>query len=429
MNDTPAQVLRTIRQSRLLVGSMVLAVLACGTVVEIGGAVVAQGDVSVEGRVKTVTHPTGGVLSALLVHEGQRVRRGQPLMRFDDAVTSVGARSTGEDLDSLLARRARLEAERDGSGVYVVPDELARRDDPSTRAAIARERTQLALDVSTRTGLKAQLRERIAAARQQAAGIAAQGASASKQREIIESERVAMKTLWDKRLVPITRYNQMERTAVDLESTRADMDARGAALRSQEAELRQQLLQVDGDARTRAGQELAELESRLSDSRTRAASGADAQRRATVVSPSDGVVDALAYPTVGSAVPAGQPLLRIVPDREAPTVEVRLSPTDIDQVKVGREARLAFSAFNQRTTPQVEGRVEWISADRTTDERTGAAYYPARISVSKEQLGRLGTPLRAGMPVEAYVSTGDRSLLSYVLKPLADQFRRAFRED
>lgn len=427
--DPSVALRRTVVQSRILVAAMAGTLLACGTLVQIGGAVVASGSVTVEGRVKTVTHPTGGVMSALLVHDGQRVRRGQPLMRFDDAVTSVGARSTGEDLDSLLARRARLMAERDGSESYVVPTELAARDDASTKAAIARERGQLALDASTRAGMRVQLRERIAAAEQQAQGIRAQGASASKQREIIEPERAAMKSLWDKRLVPISRYNQMERTAVDLESTRADMDSRAGAIRSQVAELRQQLLQVDGDARTRAGQELAEVESRLADARTRAASGADAQHRAVVSAPGDGVIDGLAYTTIGSAVPAGQTLLRIVPDRDTPVVEVRLSPTDIDQVGIGQKTSLAFSAFNQRTTPQVDGRIEWISADRSTDERTGASYYPARIAVSREQVTKLGMPIRPGMPVEAYVATGERSLLSYVLKPLIDQFKRAFRED
>lgn len=420
---------RTILRSRILVGAAAAVLISSGTIVRIGGAVVAPGDVSVEGRVKTVAHPTGGVLSAMLVREGERVRRGQPLMRFDDSVTSVGARSTGEDLDSLLARRARLIAERDGSDSYVLPQELASNEDASATAAVTRERTQLALDAATRAGLKTQLRERIEATRQQIAGINAQAASAARQRAIIEPERAAMRELWDKRLVSIARYNQMERTAVELESTRADMQARAAALRSQEAELRQQLLQVDGDARTRTGQELAEVEARLTDSRTRAASGADAQRRATVLSPGDGIVDAVAYPTVGSAVPAGQPLLRIVPDRENPVVEIRLSTVDIDQVHVGQAAHLTFSALNRGTTPQIEGRVEWISADRSTDDRTGASYYPARISVTRGEVARLGMPIRPGMPVEAYVATGERSLLSYVLKPLMDQFRRAFRED
>ena len=420
---------RTVLHSRLLVGGMVGALLIAGTIVDIGGAVVAPGDVTVEGRVKTVTHPTGGVLSALLVRDGQRVRRGDPLMRLDDSVTSVGERSSGEDLDSLLARRARLRAERDGSDAYVVPSELADRRDPSAIAAIEREKRQLVLDASSRSGQSIQLRERIAAAEEQIAGLHQQGRSAVRQREIIEPERAAMKSLWDKRLVSISRYNQMERTAVELDSSKADMDSRAAATRSQVAELRQSLLSVDDDARTRAGTELAEVESRLADARTRSASATDAQKRAVVLAPADGVIDAIAFPTLGSAVPAGQALLRIVPDRDAPVVEVKLSPSDIDQIHVGQKASLAFSAFNQRTTPQVEGRVEWISADRTVDERTGSAHYPARITVSKAQVARLGMAVRPGMPVEAYIATGDRSLLSYIIKPLMDQFKRAFRED
>lgn len=427
--DADAALRSAILHSRLLVGSLAGTLLLAGTVVSIGGAVVAPGDVTVEGRVKTVTHPSGGVLSSLLVHDGQRVRKGEALMRLDDSVTSVGQRSSGEDLDSLVARRARLRAERDGSGVYVVPEELEGRSDPSALAAIARERRQLQLDAASRTGQRTQLRERIAAAEEQISGLRQQGASAVRQRQIIEPERAAMKDLWDKRLVSISRYNQMERTAVELDSSKADMDSRAAATRSQVAELRQSMLSVDDDARTRAGAELAEVESRLADARTRSASASDAQRRALVVAPADGIVDAIAFPTVGSAVPAGQALLRIVPDREAPVVEVRLSPTDIDQVHVGQRVDLVFSAFNQRTTPKIEGTLEWISADRSVDERTGAAHYPARVAVTKSQVRRLGMPLRSGMPVEAYVATGERSLLSYIVKPLMDQFKRAFRED
>lgn len=427
--DPRTSLARTVVHSRLLVGAMAGSLLLAGTVVTIGGAVVAAGNVTVEGRVKTVTHPSGGVLSSLLVRDGQRVSRGQPLMRLDDSVTSVGARSTGEDLDSLLARRSRLQAERDGSMVYDVPIELEGRNDASALAAIARERRQLSLDASSRAGQKTQLRERIAAAEQQISGLRQQGASAVRQRSIIEPERAAMKQLWDKRLISISRYNQMERTAVELDSSKADMDSRAAAMRSQVAELRQSLLSVDDDARTRAGAELAEVESRLADARTRSATATDAQKRAVVLSPSEGIVDAITYPTIGSAVPAGQPLLRIVPDHDAPVVEVRLSPADIDQVHLGQKATLAFSAFNQRTTPQVEGSMEWISADRSLDERSGAPYYAARIAVAKDQVGRLGMPVRPGMPVEAYVATGDRSLLSYIVKPLIDQFKRAFRED
>jgi HlyD family secretion protein len=188
------------------------------------------------------------------------------------------------------------------------------------------------------------------------------------------------------------------------------------------------MIQIDEDTRSRAGAELADLATRIGDARTRAASASDAQRRTVLRAPSDGVVDALPYRTPGSALPAGQPLVRIVPDRDRAVVEVSVAPGDVDQVAVGQKASLRFSAFNTQTTPQIDGTVERLSADRIVDERTGVPRYVARIRMEKDQLARLGSAIRPGMPVEAFISTRDRSLLSYLTKPLTDQIARSFTE-
>lgn len=417
-----------LRRTAWLAGGLIATLIACGTVVRIGGAVVASGETTTSAGTAQVSHPSGGVLARLMVQEGQKVERGQPLLVLDDGVSSIGARGTGEDLDSMIARRARLEAERDGMSSFVVPQELASRTDASATAAIARERRQLALDRTSDAGRRAQMAERIHQSEQEIESLAVQVGAARRQSEIMEPERVGMKTLWDKRLVSLNRYNQLERTAVELQSSAAADQARIAQTRARIAEIRQGMIQIDEDTRSRAGAELADLATRIGDARTRAASASDAQRRTVLRAPSDGVVDALPYRTPGSALPAGQPLVRIVPDRDRAVVEVSVSPGDVDQVAVGQKASLRFSAFNAQTTPQIDGRVERLSADRIVDERTGVPRYVARIRMEKDQLARLGSAIRPGMPVEAFISTRDRSLLSYLTKPLTDQIARSFTE-
>jgi HlyD family type I secretion membrane fusion protein len=428
VKDGPDDVGVPLRRTAWLSAALMGSLLACGTVVRIGGAVVASGETTTSGGTAQVSHPSGGVLARLLVHEGQRVERNQPLMVLDDGVSSIGARGTGEDLDSMTARRARLEAERDGMASFEIPRELASRTDASAIDAIARERRQLALDRSGDAGRRAQMEERIHQSEQEIASLSVQISAARRQTEIMEPERAGMKTLWDKRLVPLSRYNQLERAAVELDSSAAADQARIAQTRARIAEIRQSMIQIGEDARSRAGAELADLSTRIGDARTRAASASDAQRRTVLRAPSEGVVDSLPYRTPGSMLPAGQPLARIVPDRDRAVVEVSVAPADVDQVRIGQKASLRFSAFSAQTTPQVDGRVERLSADRVVDERTGAAHYVARVRIEPGQMSRLGAAVRPGMPVEAFISTGDRSLLSYLTKPLTDQIARSFTE-
>lgn len=427
-NTPDAELKGTLRTTGVMAAALIGVLAVAGGVVDIGGAVVAPGDVATSTKSAQISHPTGGVLARLMVREGQRVAKDQPLMIMDDRVSSIGAAGAGEDLDTMVVRRARLEAERDGMATFAPPSEIASRDDASARSAIDRERRQFHLDRASAEGQKAQLRERIHQSEEEISSLRVQIAASARQREIIEPERAGMKSLWDRRLVALSRLNQLERTAVDLDSNGAALTAKVASTRARIAEIRQTLLQVDDDMRTRAGSELNELSTRIGDARTRAASASDQQRRTVLRAPAEGIVDSLPYQTVGSSLPAGQPLVRVTPDRDRPMVEVSVTPQDVDQVRVGQKASLRFSGMNAQTTPQIDGRVEWLSAERIVEERTGAAHYTARIRVDPRDIRRLGMALRPGMPVEAYIATGDRSLLSYLLKPLSDQVTRAFRE-
>ncbi|MCF8708540.1 HlyD family type I secretion periplasmic adaptor subunit [Rhizorhapis sp. SPR117] len=419
-----------LRLGMMVVGALLLCLLAAATLVTITGAVAGAGQVAVASKVKSVAHPTGGVIAAILVQDGDRVKADAPLIRFDTRVAGVSASMSAMNLDQLLAQQARLQAERDGLSLIHFPAGLTLHADPSARQAMAGEQRLFQLRRAALSGQQAQLAERVRQLQQQIASYQAQIAANQKQSALIEPERKGVRNLWERKLVTINRLNELERTAVSLEGNVAALQADIAQTRARIAEIRQQSIQIVQDSRSQAATQLAEVEQRLADQQVRTASAGDTFDRSVVRAPADGIVDALAYTTIGGVVPPAQTILRIVPDTGPMTVEAKISPADIDQIHTGQPARIAFAAFNRQTTPQLQGVVSLISAERFDDPRTGQGYYAVRIDVPETELQRLGgLQLVPGMPAEVYIQTGGRSLLSYLTKPLQDQFARAFREN
>jgi HlyD family type I secretion membrane fusion protein len=434
----PAQILEadpewSLRQA-LRIGMVVVAVLVfvlfgLAAVVNVNGAVIGSGEVTLESKVKKVAHPAGGVIAQLFVHDGDRVKAGQPLMRLDSTVSSVSAALSGENLDQLVADKARLTAERDGLSAIPFPADLLARRDPSAITAVTQARRLFALRRGSIGGQRAQLIERIKQYDQLIESYRVQISAGRQQMKLIGPERESVRELWNKQLVTTSRLNQLERTAVDLEGSGASLQANIAQTRARITETRQQMIQLDQDARTTAGVELAEVSRRLAEQQVSKVNAGDQFNRSVIRAPNNGVVDKLAFITVGGVVPAGSTILEIVPDTDRLTVEARVSPADIDQVTPGQPAVLHFSAFSAPTTPELNGNVTRIGAERTIDERSGSSYYVVRIDVSAAELARLrGLRLVPGMPVEAFIQTGRRSLMSYLTKPLRDQLRRSFRE-
>jgi len=390
--------------------------------------VIGFGQVSVESKVKKIAHPTGGVIAEVYVKDGTRVKAGDPLIRLESRVSGVSATVTGESLDQLLAMRARLEAERDGRPAPVFPAELIRRQDPSARLAMAEESRLFRLRREARIGQHAQLAERVRQLEQQIRGYQAQIDASQRQAKLIEPELAGVRQLWEKKLVTINKVNQLERTAVDLDATEAALGANVAQSRARITETRQQMIQLDQDARSEAGAQLAEVLQKLADQQVRSVSSTDVYEKTLIRAPYDGVVDKIAYTTVGGVIPPMETIMEIVPDTDRMTVEAKISPADVDQLRVGQEAMLRFSAFNAQTTPEVQGKLVHVSADAKTDERSGMTYFTVLLDVEEQQLRELGNvKLVPGMPVEAYIQTGERSLLSYITKPLRDQLSRSFR--
>jgi HlyD family secretion protein len=396
----------------------------------ISGAVVASGSVVVDSNVKKVQHPTGGIVGELRVHDGDRVHAGEIVVRLDETVTRANLAIVTKGLGELMARKARLESERDGLDTITFPAQLvADEGDPDRAAAMDSERKLFSLRKTARSGQKAQLRERVAQLGEEITGLAAQQNSKAKEITLVERELAGVRDLWNKNLVQLTRLTALEREAARLDGERGQLIAASAQAKGKIAETALQILQIDQDIASDVAKELREVDGKIGEFVERKVAAEDQLKRTDIRAPQDGTVFQLAVHTVGGVITAGDPIMLIVPEADNLSVEVKVNPQDIDQLQLNQKAILRFSAFNIRTTPEIEGTVTRISADTSTDQRTGQSYYTIRIAMPAEQIERLGdVKLLPGMPVEAFIQTRDRTMLSYLMKPLHDQVLRAFRE-
>ncbi|HXV30446.1 MAG TPA: HlyD family type I secretion periplasmic adaptor subunit [Sinorhizobium sp.] len=397
----------------------------------LSGAVVAAGSFVVDSYVKKVQHPTGGVVGELLVEEGRKVEAGDVVIRLDATQTRANLAIVSKRLVELLARLARLEAERDDLEQIVFPEALiARTGEPDVAAAVTSEQRLFAFRQESRSGKKAQLRERIDQYENEIAGLKAQEAAFDRGLAVLDAEIASLRMLRDKGIVSVQRLNALDREAATLGGDRGEAIARQAAAAGRIAEAKLQILQIDSDIKTEVGRELREVQAQIGEFVERKVAAEDQLKRIDIVAPQAGFVHQLTAHTVGGVISPADVIMQIVPDSEKLALEARIAPKDIDQIQLGQKAIVRLSAFNQRTTPELNGEVSRIAADLTTDERTGLSYYIVRITITPDELDRLdGLLLVPGMPAEAFIQTGERTALSYLVKPLSDQINRAFREE
>src|ERR1017187_3000539 len=432
--QAPTSALESIRRYTIA-GIVVVLILTCGVGVwaaatEISGALIAPGTIVVESNVKKVQHPTGGVVGQLLVRDGDRVKAGDLLVRLDDTIMRANLAIVTKALTELYARKARLEAERDGAETVKFPDDLMQQTDvPEIAQVLMGERKLFELRRSARAGQKAQLQERINQSGEETTGLSAQKVAKEKEITLIEHELAGVRDLFNKNLVPMTRLTSLERDATRIDGERGQLIATIAQAKGKIAELRLQIIQIDQDLSSEVAKEMREIDAKIGEFVERKVSAMDQLKRNDIRSPQDGIVFQSTVHTVGGVMPAGEPIMLIVPEADKLTIEARVNPQDIDKVQLGQIAALRFSAFNVRTTPEIFGTVSRVSADTTTDQRTNQSYYTIRIAMPPEQVTRLGdVKLVPGMPVEAFVKTGERTVISYLMKPLSDQINRAFRD-
>lgn len=425
---------RSIRL-HLIIGLAIVVVLAGGlggwaSTAEISGALIAPGSIVVESNVKKVQHPTGGVVGEVLARDGDLVKAGDVVVRLDDTVTKASLAIVVKTLDGLMARGARLQAEQQGLDKITYPKALLdRAGDPEVKNIIASESKLFEVRTNGRVGQRAQLHERITQLNEEIAGLVAQEKAKDQEIALVEKELVGVRDLYDKHLVQMSRLTTLERDAARLNGERAQYIASRAQAKGKITETELQIIQVDKDMVSDVSKDLRETTDKIGEFVERKVTAEDQLRRTDIRAPQDGMVLQSTVHTVGGVITAGDAIMMIVPQSDDLQVEAKVNPQDIDKLQIGQKTLLRLSAFNQRTTPELNGVVSRVSPDVTTDQRTGQSYYTIRVSMSAQEIARLGdVKLIPGMPAEAFVQTGDRTMLSYLIKPLSDQLMRAFRE-
>jgi HlyD family secretion protein len=434
MPNQDADIAATIRR-HVILGWAVLTFLVVGlggwaASTELSGAVVSPGVLVVESNVKKVQHPTGGIIGEIHVQDGAKVRAGDLLLRLDETVTRSNLAIVVKSLDEFDARQARLKAERDDQATITFPAALLRRaSDPQVGDIVQEEQKLFDIRSAARAGQKAQLREKIGQLGEELQGLLTQATAKGKEIELINRELEGVRDLWNKSLIPIAKLIALEREAVRIEGERGQTLASSAQVKGKVTETRLQIDQIDQDLRSEVAKEMREIQGKTAELIERKVAADDQLRRIDIRAPQDGTVLQLSVHTIGGVINAGEQLMLIVPDADQLMVELKLPPQSIDQVAIGQVAALRFSAFNQRTTPELTGRVTAVAADVTQDAKTGLSYYLARVAIAPDELAKLGgRKLIPGMPVEAFVQTSDRTVLSFLMKPLSDQIAKTFRE-
>lgn len=395
----------------------------------LSGAVIASGKVVVESNVRRVQHPSGGVVAAIHVKDGDRVKAGDVLVRLDETNARASLALIEIELVRFLARKARLEAERDGLAELNLAQELRDKSgDPAVMHAIAGEERLFRTRKTAADVQRSQLRERIMQSHEEIKGLAAQLEARQAQAVLIEQELAGVQKLYDQSLVALTRLTSLQREASRLVGERGSLTSDTARVRGRIAEVELQIIQIDEDLRREVLTELRDVDGKIADLSERRIAARDQLDRIEMRSPQDGIVHQQTVHTIGGVIGPAEQIMLIVPETDVLVVEARVEPALIDRLRIGQAAILRFPAFDSATTPDLKGRLIHVSADSSTDQQTGASFFTARIALDRSEVDRLGgKSLLPGMPAEAFIQTGSRTPLAYIIKPIEDQLVRTFR--
>jgi HlyD family secretion protein len=397
---------------------------------DINGAVIASATIVVESYSKRVQHQEGGLVSKIMVKDGDRVNAGQPLVILDPTDSKAELAVIDNSLDELQVKKARLEAQRDGQIDMRLPDALsAKKGDAKIAAMVTGQLKLLQSTAESVKGKKDQLKQQVEQLKEQISGIEAQMVSKKNQAGLIKQELTSLKKLQAKGLVPNSRILSVEREQSRLEGEDGELRASKASAQSRIGEVDLRSLQLQEDVRTEALTELRETEAKLGELIERRVSLSSRVNRTTINAPITGTVYQLAVHTEGGVIGAGDTLMLIVPEGDDLVLQAQVSPNDRDQVQTGQGAQVRFPSFNARLTPEIFATVQQVAADTTRADNNSPPFYAVRLVISAKELAKLGdNRLQPGMNAEVFIQTGARSPMSYLLKPLVDQFARALRE-
>lgn len=429
MLNTEDQISSQVRHSLWVSLIFGAGAIAWSALAPLDGAIAANGTVVLENNVKKIQHPTGGIVGQIDVREGQRIAAGDLLLRLDETATRANLAVIMNDLMAAIARRARLLSERDNRTELAMPAELSERLklDPAIAEIVDSERKVFDSRFQSRKGQKAQLAEKIGQTRREIEGLELQRRATEIQLRVARKEFDDLKVLEAKGLVPRTRLSTLDREIARNDGILGDTVARMAQSQGRITETEIQIEQIDRDKQTEVSKDLRETETRTSELREKRIAAEDQLRRIEIRAPIAGTVQQLVTHTIGGVIAPSDQLMIIVPDADQLIVEARVSPQDRDQLNMDQSTRVRFSSFNQRTTPEVQAQVFRISGDVIRDPQSGQLYYNVGVRVSEGEIARLnGARLVAGMPAETFFKTDDRTMLSYLLKPLVDHWQKAF---
>ncbi|MBB4616358.1 HlyD family type I secretion periplasmic adaptor subunit [Sphingomonas abaci] len=428
---------RDIRVGLVVASLFFLLFLGWAAFARLDAAAYASGVLEVSGQRQAVQHREGGVVGDLLVREGQRVRRGQLLIRLVAADVRAQERALAAQAIRLLAQRARLEAEQMGAARLSPPREFAALpDEDRTAAALALKLQQSELDArrATLSAQRGALGQRVAQSAQQGRGYGTQVTSAEEQLRLVDQQLAALRPVAEKGFVSQTRLRELERLRAELMGQRGQYAASVAQTREAARESEIGALEAERSFRERTAADLRDVDTRLGDLLPKLAAARDQLARTAIRAPATGAVIGLSVFTRGGVIAPGQTLMSIVPERVPLRIQARIGLDDADDLRTGQRALVKFPSLHDRTLPDLEGVITRLSADAVTDEKTGAGYFTAEVTVPRDQLRRLNVvrgrdfELRAGMPVQVLIPLRKRTALDYALEPLVGAFWSSFRE-
>lgn len=404
--------------------------LAWATLAPLAEAALAPGMIKVEGTRRTLQHLEGGIVQEIPVRDGDRVRRGQVVLRLDDVQSGATRLAAQAQRAALLAQQARLAAELDRAPAVVFPDGLiALAGEPRVAEALAGQRALFQARQAALDSQLAVLHHRRDQARAAIASTHGQMQAAQRQLALLHQEEAMRRDLVRQGLARLPELLALQRSLAAVEGSIADLQGQ---LRRSEAVIQEAESQAQAmldQRRQEAGTEARDVAARLAEAEERLRAATDISTRRDIVAPEDGTVVNLRVFNLGAVLRAGDPAMELVPAQDRLVAEVQVQPTDIDVVYPGLPAEVRLPAFRQRLVPTLHGHVTFVAADVTTDQQTRASHYRAQILIDTEQLARVpGVALTPGMPVEAHISLGTRSFWNYLTQPIRDSFTRAFRE-
>jgi HlyD family type I secretion membrane fusion protein len=410
-------------------------VLVCGfglwaVAARLAGAVVATGTIEVQSNRQVVQHPEGGVVGEILAKDGDRVRAGDVLLRLDGSRTQSELAIVEAQLRELGARAARLMAERDGRPEIAFDEAVLAeaRTDPAFAAQIDSERTLFLARAEALAQETALLDEQNAQIANRIEGIEAQLAAVRTQADLLGEALVDQQALLEQGLTQASRVLDLQSQEAGLRGQVGQLTAEIAALRGQVASNEIAQVQLGTARREEAVTQLRDIQFRQVELAEQRLALRETLARLDVRAPADGIIYDSAVFAVGAVVQRAEPLMYVIPQDQPLVVAARVDGTHIDDVYIGQQVNLRFSAFDARQTPEVTGKLVSISADVLTDEVTRAQYYAVTVAPDPEALAALGDrTLVPGMPVEAFIRTRDRSPMAYLLEPFLIYFNRAFR--